>query len=193
VSITFAVCLERGRIGDRAALDDLFARWQPLLCLQARRLLGADVAARADPADVVQEALAQAYRDLGQFRGQTEGEWVEWLRRMVAGQAVKVRRQHHAEKRDVRRDQTLDERLPGVGGSGPAGPLIRQEEAARLARAIADLPPDMREVVQRRVFHQQPFDEVAGALGRSSGAARVLWTRALRRLRELLDENSTSA
>ncbi len=190
MTLTFEDRLERGRTGDRAALDELFARWQPLLCLQARRLLGADVAARADPADVVQEALAQAYRDLGQFRGRTEGEWVEWLRRIVAGQAAKLRRQHRAEKRDARRDRGLDEHLPTTVTAAPAGPLIRQEEAARLARAIAELPPDMREVVHRRVFDPQPFDEVARALGRSPGAVRVLWTRALRRLREMLDEKS---
>lgn len=189
MSIPFDVRLERGRTGDRAALDELFARWQPLLALQARRLLGADVAARADPADVVQEALTQAYSDLAQFRGQTEGEWVEWLRRIVAGQAAKVRRLHHADRRDARRDQALSERLPPADGSGPVAPLIRQEEAARLARAVAELPPDMREVVTRRVFHQQPFDEVARALERSPGAVRVLWTRALRRLREMLDES----
>ncbi|HJT76223.1 MAG TPA: hypothetical protein VJ739_03400, partial [Gemmataceae bacterium] len=81
MSMPFADRLERGRAGDPAALDELFARWRPLLALQARRLLGADVAARADPADVVQEALAQAYTDLAQFRGRSEGEWVEWLRR----------------------------------------------------------------------------------------------------------------
>ena len=38
----------------------------------------------------------------------------------------------------------------------------------------------------RRVFLREPFDGLAQALGRSPGSIRVVWTRALRRLRQLL-------
>jgi DNA-directed RNA polymerase specialized sigma24 family protein len=48
----------------------------------------------------------------------------------------------------------------------------------------------MREVIIRRVFHRQPFPRIAEALGRSPGAARVLWTRALRQLRRSLAADS---
>jgi hypothetical protein len=44
----------------------------------------------------------------------------------------------------------------------------------------------MREVIVRRVFYQEPFDVVARAMDRSPGAARVLWTRAIRHLRQTL-------
>jgi DNA-directed RNA polymerase specialized sigma24 family protein len=49
-----------------------------------------------------------------------------------------------------------------------------------------------REVVLRRVFDHEPFEEIARALGRSPGACRVVWTRALRRLRQLLTESDPS-
>ena len=51
----------------------------PLNRFQDRRL-----APRVDPSDVVQEALTQAYRDLGRFRGGTEAEGLAWLRALVA-------------------------------------------------------------------------------------------------------------
>jgi RNA polymerase sigma factor (sigma-70 family) len=60
---------------------------------------------------------------------------------------------------------------------------IDHEEARRLAAAIEDLPARMRDVIVGRVFEQRPFEEIAAGLGCSPGAARVLWTRALRRLR----------
>jgi RNA polymerase sigma-70 factor (ECF subfamily) len=186
----FRECLRRVRDGDRSALEELFARWRPLLHLQARRMLGAELSARVDPSDVVQEACTQAFQDLAQFRGQSEGEWVAWLRTLVTGQAAMSRRRHFADKRDPQREQAGIETADVV--AGPVQAAIDHEQAARLATALAALPPDMREVVLRRVFEREPFEVVAQTLGRSPGAARVLWTRSLRRLRQLLDESSGS-
>jgi RNA polymerase sigma-70 factor (ECF subfamily) len=188
--MSFAERLARGRAGDRAALDELFARWRPLLRLQAGQALGSELCARVDPSDVVQEAWAQAWKDLDQFRGVSEGEWVNWLRALVAGHAANQRRDHHADKRSLVRERSA----PGVErpdpGPGPATSALLREQDARLAAAIEQLPDDMRAVVVGRVFHREPFEALARTLGRSSGAARVLWTRALRRLRQLLPDET---
>jgi RNA polymerase sigma-70 factor (ECF subfamily) len=164
----------------------LFARWRPLLRLQARRLLGAELAARADPSDIVQETSLQAFRDLDQFRGRTEAEWVAWLRCLVAGHAAKARRHHFAEQRDPGREHPLPGPDVADQQAGPVFAIIDEEQAVRLAAAIEELSEAMREVVVRRVFHEEPFEVVAAALDRSPGATRVLWTRALKRLREML-------
>jgi RNA polymerase sigma-70 factor (ECF subfamily) len=186
VSTDFADNLERGRNGDRAALEVLFSRWRSLLKLQASQALGAELAARVDPSDVVQEALGQAFASLAQFRGHTEGEWVNWLRCMVAGQAANAHRRHVAGKRAVGREGPLSPAGHTDATGGPVGEVVLREEDALLAEAIATLPQDMRTVIVRRVFHQEPFEAVARALGRTPGATRVLWTRALRRLRQQL-------
>jgi RNA polymerase sigma-70 factor (ECF subfamily) len=183
VGTEFADNLERSRGGDRAALEALFSPWRSLLKLQASQLLGAELAARVDPSDVVQEALGQAFAALAQFRGQTAGEWVNWLRCMVAGQAANAQRRHLAGKRAVGREDPLPPSAPADGGPSPDREAVLREDDARLAEAVAGLPPDMRTVIVRRVFQQEPFEAVARALGRTPGATRVLWTRALRRLR----------
>jgi RNA polymerase sigma-70 factor (ECF subfamily) len=178
VETPFEQRLSRGRGGDRAALDELFARWRPLLCLQASQALGSDLAARVDPSDVVQEACARAFAELASFRGTSEGEWVAWLRAIVARQAVRTWRHHHAGKRSPDRERPLAGSPPAPG----TAPLA-DEEAGRLAGALERLPGPMRQVVLRRIFHAEPFEAIAASLGCSCGAARVMWTRALRRLR----------
>jgi len=183
---SFAQTLQSCRDGDLAARETLFSQWRPLLWLQARRLLGGNSDRKVDANDVVQEALTQAFRDLKQFRGSTEGEWVAWLRKLVQGQASKLRRHHSALQRDADRETPLDETCPVDGQPDPLTADIQRERAARLAQAIAELPEAMREVVVRRVFEQQPFEEVARDLDRSPGATRVLWTRAIRQLRATL-------
>lgn len=178
--------LERSRQGSREALDQLLARWQPLLWLQARRLLGNQLSARVDPADVVQETLTQAFRELSTFRGTSEAEWVAWLRQLTAGHAAKAWRTHGADKRAVSREVALAETLSLDGQPSGLARLITQEDVSRLAAAIQDLPDAMREVLVRRVFHQEPFEAIAAALQRSPGSTRVLWTRAIRQLRARL-------
>jgi RNA polymerase sigma-70 factor (ECF subfamily) len=186
----FGENLARGRQGDRAALEAIFAPWRPVLLLQARQLLGAELSARVDPSDVVQEAWLQAFASLGQFRGGSEGEWVNWMRAIVAGHAANTRRHHEADRRALDREVRADAAAHADAAPRPDGQPVLREQDARLAQAIAALPADMRTVIVRRVFHREPFEEVARALGRTPGAARVLWTRALRRLRELLGEEA---
>jgi RNA polymerase sigma-70 factor (ECF subfamily) len=187
----FGERLARSQAGDQAARTELFSRWQSLLTLQARRLLGQQLAARVDPADVVQEAFLQATREWESFRGQTEGEWVGWLQSMLRGHATRLRRQHLAARRDVGRTESLAFDQPRSART-PLGEAMDHEQARRLAVAIAALPTMMREVVIGRTLEQRSFDEIAAALGCTAGAARVTWTRALRKLRELCPQDSSA-
>jgi RNA polymerase sigma-70 factor (ECF subfamily) len=56
-----------------------------------------------------------------------------------------------------------------------------------MARTIAGLPDDMQQVLLGRHLDGLSYAVLAERLGRSEGAVRVLYTRALRRVRELLD------
>jgi RNA polymerase sigma-70 factor (ECF subfamily) len=54
----------------------------------------------------------------------------------------------------------------------------------RLAKLLERLPADYREVIVLRSLEELPYEEVASRMGRSAGAVRVLWVRALARLRD---------
>lgn len=63
------------------------------------------------------------------------------------------------------------------------------EEAARahdVRTAIQQLTDDQQQVIILRFFHDLSHDETAAALGRSSGAVRVLQSRALGALRRVM-------
>jgi RNA polymerase sigma-70 factor (ECF subfamily) len=186
--VDFSETILQARQGDRQALERLLSRWRPLLRLDAQRLVGSGFSSRADSSDVVQDALAQACRDAGSFRGHTEGEWVQWLRRILAFQAAKFRRRHLAAKRDVNREGAwFSEESVGCS-EDPLQELIVRDQIARLSAALDRLSENMREVVVRRIFERQSFEEVAAALGCTSSTARVTWTRAIRKLRDLIRE-----
>ena len=56
----------------------------------------------------------------------------------------------------------------------------------RLADVLARLPEDYREVIVLRNLEGLSHEEVAHRMGRGIGAVRMLWVRALSRLRREL-------
>ncbi len=70
--------------------------------------------------------------------------------------------------------------------------MIRLEDELRIAAAMEALPEDHREVLVLRNIERLPFEEVGRRMGRSSGACRMLWVRAISSLKDLIRENGTS-
>jgi DNA-directed RNA polymerase specialized sigma24 family protein len=72
-----------------------------------------------------------------------------------------------------------------------AGPVQTESTAPYLALpgladALETLPAHYREVFILRNLEHIPFDQIAARMGRSPGATRVLWKRAMDRLSQLL-------
>lgn len=73
------------------------------------------------------------------------------------------------------------EAASGVAADGDvAGRVVRREEAADAWAAVSRLPPDRRQALVLRFVDEMSTAEIAGVLGRSEAAVRVLVHRALR-------------
>jgi RNA polymerase sigma-70 factor (ECF subfamily) len=190
------------REGSTSCLGRLLTLYSNYLKLLIAAQLDDRLRVRVSPSDVVQETFFEAHRDFHQFRGQSTGEFVAWLRKILVNNLLRVVEQHLlAEKRDVRREVSLEqlgrrleqstarlESLLAEPGDSPSGYAQRNEQEIMLADALAELPGDYRQVILLRHVEGLPFDEVARRMDRSSGAVRMLWLRALERLRKTFPE-----
>jgi RNA polymerase sigma-70 factor (ECF subfamily) len=59
-----------------------------------------------------------------------------------------------------------------------------------LADALNRLPDHYRETFIQRTLEHVPFETIAAELGRSVGAVRMLWARAVKRLTQILEEDT---
>jgi len=98
-----------------------------------------------------------------------------WLFR-IARNVVADR--HRARHRRPETPLETAETLPG--DTDLVGDVVRREEASVAWQAVARLPGDRRRAVVLRFVHELSTAEIAGILGRSEGAVRVLIHRALR-------------
>ena len=71
-----------------------------------------------------------------------------------------------------------------------AGYAVRREDELILADALSRLPDDYRDVIVLRHIEGLPFEEVAARMERSAGAVRMLWLRALKKMREELESEN---
>jgi RNA polymerase sigma-70 factor (ECF subfamily) len=171
--------------------------------LLASMQMDARLRSRLDASDLVQETFLKAHRDFHQFQGCTEGEFLAWIRQILAHTLAHAVEKHVlANKRDVRREVSLDrfrqaldrstiqlEGMLAAPDATPSSHACRRESAVLLADRLADLSEDHRQVIILRHLEGASFQQVAERMERSEGAARMLWLRAIEQLRQLLKED----
>jgi RNA polymerase sigma-70 factor (ECF subfamily) len=192
--------LGQARVGCTDALGRLLELYRNYLRLLARTQIDLTLRVRLDASDLVQETLLEAFRDFRHFTGNTEKELVAWLRRILVRNLADQVKHHKAQVRNWRRQESLEailarsssavEQALSKGISTPSAQAARREQAVLLANALAQLPPDYREVIVLRNLEHLKFDEIAARLGRSAGAVRMLWSRALEKLGYLMEARS---
>jgi RNA polymerase sigma-70 factor (ECF subfamily) len=152
---------------------------------------------KVDALDVVQEAFLNAHRQFEQFRGNSEGELVSWLRQILLSRLVNPVRHHQGtRRRDVRLERDLAAELDRSSAAlspalfakqvSPSQQASRREQAVLLADALGELPDDYREVIILRHLEGLTFVQVAERMGRSVDSVDKLWIRGLARLRQSL-------
>jgi RNA polymerase sigma-70 factor (ECF subfamily) len=166
--------VRRAAAGDPDAWERLYRTTHPKIHAYVRRRLpGAEVG------DAVSETFLRAVRGLGGFSGSGSGfdAWVYGIARHVVLDAQR----RAARQRMLRADR-------GVADGEPLQAVLDTEESAAARRAFARLGASDRELLELRVIGGLSADEAAAVLGSRPGSVRMAQTRALRRLRDLLDD-----
>jgi RNA polymerase sigma-70 factor (ECF subfamily) len=189
------------RNGQGEHLGKLLQIYRNYLILLADSQLDRKLRARVSPSDIVQETMLKAHRDFPQFRGESQAEFLAWLRQILVNSLARAIEMHVlSEKRDVRREVSLEAikasmeqstiklSLALAGRDEP--PQIqaeRHERALLLADLMSKLTDSHREVLLLRNLQGLRFQEVAHRMNRSVPAVKMLWIRAIKQLRALYE------
>ena len=153
---------------------------------------------RVDASDIVQDVLVEATTRLADYLRDPRMPFHLWLRSLARDRMIDLHRRHSAQRRDVRREQSLaapgeiDRSSFNLGaqlmdaGVTPAAAAIRGELEQRFWDAIDELDDADREIILMRHAEQLGNGEIAACLGLSPAAAGMRYLRALRKLRTAL-------
>jgi RNA polymerase sigma-70 factor (ECF subfamily) len=168
--------LARVRAGDAVAVEILVRTHLRDVYAVALRVLRDPELAE----DASQDALLNALKSLGQFRG--ESSFRTWLIRIAVNAAHTVGR-----RRSRRREVALEVAAECVSDqTDVAGQAVRNDEASRATALLDTLPEKQRLAVSLRIQHGLSYKEIGVALKCSEGAARVNYHLGVKRLRELM-------
>src|SRR5437868_8842903 len=101
--------IEEARRQAPGALDRLLESYRNYLRLLARTGIDASLRGKADPSDLVQDALLKAYHNFGQFRGAADAELAGWLRQVLARCLANFVRRYRTGSRRAGREQSLEQ------------------------------------------------------------------------------------
>jgi RNA polymerase sigma-70 factor (ECF subfamily) len=192
--------LAQARKGNPDALGRLLELYRGYLRLLLRLQIGRRLRSKVDDSDLIQEAFLEAHRQFERFRGQSEGELVNWLRQILAGSLAQVIRHYYkTQRRDLRLEQELarafDASSQGMiknlvaPRSSPSAAAVRREHSVLLADALEKLPASYREVIILSHLEGLSFPVVARKMGKTLDSVKNLWARALAKLRRMLGES----
>lgn len=175
--------VQRAQRGDLPAFNSIVLRYQDAVYSLVLRMLSSAEAAE----DVTQEAFVSAWRHINTFRG---GSFRSWLFTIAANRARdELRRgvRRPTTSLDAARDNPDRADLDPVDdGPGPERAAEQSELRAALEGALAELPPDWREVVVLSDIHGLDYAEIAQATGVALGTVKSRLSRARARLREVI-------
>lgn len=187
----FAELLERARLGDRDAVGELLDGYRPWLRVLAQRQISRRLEKRLDASDVIQQTCLSAVAKIDLFNGNTEAEFVAWLRRIHECNLQNVVRDNVIrQKRAVSREASMnDSRTAGLLNelpilqSSPSQRVLQDERAVMLVRTLERLPEEQREAIRLRYLEGLPVAGIAEEMDRSVHSVAGLIRRGLERLR----------
>ena len=171
--------VDKARRGDQHAWEQLLASLYPRLrAFVARRVPPPDVE------DVVSEAMTRAVAGVDRFRPGPAGfdGWVFGIARNLVADHFRAtaREKRYVMAGNVTMPETMD--LPGEL-------LDLDEKHASLRRCFALLSDGERELLELRVIAGLGAEQVAAMLSKRPGAVRSAQSRALSRLRNLMEQD----
>jgi RNA polymerase sigma-70 factor (ECF subfamily) len=192
---------DRLRQRDPSALA-AFLQWRrPALIAFIEHRLGPALRGKVEPDDIFQELAVKALRELPATNPEARDPF-GWLCHLAEECVIDGHRHFAAGKRATARE--MPGNVPAVGGSqdliallsasltSPSQAVVRDERHQRLHEALASLPGEQREALRLRYGEGLSTKEVARRINKSDVATRVLLTRLVHRLQELLGPEESS-
>ncbi|WP_145668850.1 sigma-70 family RNA polymerase sigma factor [Bradyrhizobium stylosanthis] len=167
--------------GDRVAFARLFEHFAP-------RVKGLLVKTGSDPEtaeDIAQRTFVAIWRNAGQFNPATAGV-AAWIFTIARNQRIDAARRSGRHDRALQSSDTIYEMETA---ESPEQVHTRNEDAARIAWALAILSEEQSTVIRMSLIEERAQGDIAAALGIPLGTVKSRTRLAMNRLRDLLDES----
>jgi len=190
--------IKRAKDGDREALDELFGGDRPEQVLWiVRKRMGNELRREMESTDLVNDVFLSAIPSLENCTFESEEDFLRWLASIVENRIRDHADKIHAKKRDKRKEIPLNsnrrakqDSVVGVTGpvtwTTPSRIVSKKEDLDKLKKAMDELRPEYKEVIELKIIKGLSHKEIAKRLNKSSHSTRSLLSRAMAALTEVM-------
>jgi RNA polymerase sigma-70 factor (ECF subfamily) len=161
--------------GDRLAMQTLFARHRTPVYRWLLRFVGNETLAE----DLVSDVFLDVWRQADRFQARSSVS--TWLLAIARFKALSARR--------TRKDAELDETVEATVADPADNPevvLEKKNRDALVRKALNNLTPEHKEIIDLVYYHEKSVDECAQILGVPSGTVKTRMFYARKKLAELV-------
>jgi RNA polymerase sigma factor (sigma-70 family) len=169
--------IERCKKGNRKAQFELYRLYSKAMYNICLRILNHPM----DAEDLLQNSFMDVFSKLHTFRYQSSIG--AWIKRIVVNNCI-----NHLKKNRIYFEE-LDDRHTAFG-TPPVEPKEQSLEVAHVKRAMKSLPDGYRVVFSLYLFEGYDHKEIASILNISEATSKSQYSRAKKKLRELIATNS---
>ena len=189
------------KAGDQSAINLLLNRHRDSLDRLVRMRLDRMIQNRVGVSDVVQDVLIEANRRLPKYLESPVMPFHLWVRQIARDRIIDAHRRHRVSaKRSVNREQRMTS--PGDCGQSsvhlasllcdsrvsPEEAMIQKEVGRKVEDAISMLGTNDAQIILMRHYEHLTNQEISQKLNMSEPAASMRYLRAIRRLREQMQQ-----
>jgi RNA polymerase sigma-70 factor, ECF subfamily len=167
--------IRRATRGDANAITELYERYKPVIY----RYFYHRVGGRQVAEELTTEVFIRVIENLPRYET-THIPFRAWLFKIARNMAI-----DHFRRNKTRQHVPLDENDASPDGL-PETIVENQADIERLHSALTRLTPDQCDVIVLRFLSGMPIREVAHSLNKSEGSVKMLQSRALEALYEML-------
>ena len=194
----------RARIRDRepAALAEYIQQRRHQLIAYIQRKMSTTLSRKVDADDMLQDVSAAALRSLPEY-DIGDRDPFGWLCQLADRRIVDSHRRFASQKRAVSREVAIDANAPNSSQGGivnllvasitsPSQAFSRNQREFQLMAALEQLDEVPREALRLRYVEGLATKEIAERLSKTDGAIRVILSRSLSRLEQIMQADSGS-
>ena len=190
--------------------EESLAKYFSLVRTRLRRVvnfrLDYRLSGRVSESDVLQETYVRAAKRIDSFLTKPDMPFFVWLRLETQQQIMDIHRQHFsAEKRDIRKEISLGRSSQKTGQTSmalaahlvgkmtsPSQLFAKAEKIAALETTLNGMNDLDREVIALRNYEELSNEETAEVLQIKPSAASKRYLRALKRLKQIMEQAKTN-
>ncbi|MCP4201961.1 MAG: sigma-70 family RNA polymerase sigma factor [bacterium] len=173
--------VERIADGDSESLSELYDRFSGMLLGLATKILGNP----SDAEEVLQEVFVQVWKQASRYQ-RSRSSVSTWLVLIARSRSIDRLRSRNVKLRTAREAQRENPRIHASPEG--LGNVLMEERHNRLARALAELPEEQREVLEMAYYRGMTQREVSEVTGTPLGTVKTRTLLAMKKLRIALKD-----